>query len=251
MQKAKAKSKAPLARVNKASKAKGKVRVPLHHHVKRILGMTPKFVHGMVVGAFVGVLLVSVLRSGSAAHALSMNVSRDCTANAVIHCGALSTAELVDRYSGSGVATMYAYFGISASEIKNIGTTAVAGTASKDGTIRVNSTGKVVATGSLSMGRENITGSTKIVKDGFTFYVRAPKVAFIPNSLPVYVSMVNGQFQFAIIPGCGNPLEATAVVQQSQGRLQPQRHSNPQNATCNNPYPRPHRLRHRLLPHRL
>jgi hypothetical protein len=182
------------------------------HHVKRVLRLTPKFVHGMVVGAMAGVLVVAVLRQVAPVNALTMNVSRDCSGNAVIKCGTLSTTELKEKYSQPGVAGIYSYFGISATDIKNIGSTAAAGVAYKDGTIKLNSTGKVVATDSVSAGREPITGSKRIKANGVTFYVTTSQKAFRANALPVYVVMTNGQFDFAIIPNCSNPMSAKAIA---------------------------------------
>ncbi len=211
MQKAKAKSK-PKAKPSKARVAK-KPAAPHGpiKHVKRVLSLTPKFVHGMVVGGFVGLLVVTLLHRVSPAAALSMNVSRDCTANAVINCGAINTDELKSRYAQAGVAAIYRYYGISAEDIKNIGSTAVAGTAYKDGSIKLNSTGKVIATGSTSAGRQPISGSTRLSSGGVTFYDTPSTRAFRSNAIAVYVVMQDDQFKFAIVPNCGNPVRATPI----------------------------------------
>lgn len=213
MQKTKAKSKLNI-KTGKSRSARKSIatRGPVKH-VKHVLSITPKFVHGMVVGAFVGLLVVSFLRHVSPVNALSLNVSRDCTANAVIKCGALTTDELKARYSQAGVAAIYGFYGISADDIKNIGSTAVAGTAYKDGTIKLNSTGKIVATGAKSTGRQPISGSVKVNYGGVTFYETTNQKAFRANALAVYVVMTNGEFDFAIVPNCGNPMKAVAVVQ--------------------------------------
>jgi hypothetical protein len=211
MQKARAKSKLK-ARPNKTRAAKKPTAVHSSvRHVKRVLSLTPKFVHGMVVGGFVGLLIVTLLHRVSPAAALTLSVSRDCTPNAVIHCGAINTDELKSRYSQAGVAAIYSYYGISANDIKNIGSTAVAGTAYKDGSIKLNSTVKVVATGSTSAGRQPISGSTRKSFGGVTFYDTPSTKAFRSNALVVYVVMENDQFKFAIVPNCGNPMRATPV----------------------------------------
>lgn len=179
-------------------------------HIKKLLRLTPKFVHGMVAGAFVGVLLVSFLRAGSSAQALSISSSRDCTDNSVIYCGALSTAELQQKYHNAGVATIYSYFGITPKDIASIGTTAVSGLVYKDGTVTVS--GKTVANDAITAGRENITPSTKVTVGGVTFYKRPPSVSFVSNSIAAYVVMNSSkQFSFAILASCGNPVTGTPV----------------------------------------
>jgi hypothetical protein len=209
VQKTKAKSSKKTTR-SLAAKKPLAARAPIRH-VRHVLRVTPKFVHGMVVGGFVGLLIVSLLRQVAPVNALSFSVSRDCTANAVIHCGALTTDELKSRYSQSGVAAIYSFYGISASDISSIGSTAVAGTAYKDGSIKINSTGKIVATGSTSAGRRPISGSTRMSSGGVTFYDSRSQTAFRSNAIAIYVVMSNDEFKFAIVPNCGNPMRATPV----------------------------------------
>jgi hypothetical protein len=183
-------------------------RKTLHHHAKRILLLTPKFVHGMVLGAIVGVIVVVGLRA-TVASALSLSSPRDCDTNAVINCGALTTTELQQRYSNAGVSTIYGYFGITAADVSGMSKTAVAGQVYKNGTVSVN--GVTVATQAITAGRENISGSTKVSLGGVTFYKRPPSVSFVPNSIAAYVVMDKGLFKYAILGACGNPVIATAV----------------------------------------
>lgn len=195
-------------------------------HAKKVLSITPKFVHGMILGAFVGVLVVVSLRSNSAAHALSVSGTRDCNANSVIDCGALSTIELQQRYGQAGVAAIYAAFGITTQDIGKLTTTAVAGQVFKNGQVQVN--GKTIATGAITAGRQNISGSTRVASGGVVFYERPPSVSFESNSLAAFVVMSNGQFQFAILGSCGNPVKATPVPR-------PQPTPNPTPATPTKP----------------
>lgn len=187
--------------------------LPLHHqvkhHAKRVYHLTPKFVHGMVTGAFIGIMVVTGIQVTAQAGALSISSARDCDSNAVINCGALTTKELQDRYSRSGVAAIYNHFGISSSDISKVNNTAVAGQVHKDGRITVN--GTAVATGAITAGRENISGSTKVTSGGVTFYKRAPSVSFRPDSLSAFVIMENGVFKYAILGACGNPVMGTPV----------------------------------------
>jgi hypothetical protein len=193
-----------------ASKSTAKTAVPAHplarakHHAKRAYHLTPKFIHGMVTGAFIGIMLVTGLRASGSADALSIVSARDCDSNAVIACGALTTKELSDRYSYKGVASIYKYFGISAEEVKAMGSTASAGLVHKNGNITVG--GKLVATGAITAGRENISGSTKVSSGGVTFYKRAPSVSFRQDSLSAFVVLKDGIFQYAILGACGNPV---------------------------------------------
>jgi len=179
------------------------------HHAKRVYHLTPKFVHGMVAGAFVGIIVVITLNIIAPVAAVTVTSPRDCDTNAVINCGALTTAELQQRYSNKGVAQIYNYFGISSKDIKATDKTAVAGRVYKNGNVTVN--GVTVATGATTAGRENISGSKKVTSEGVTFYTRPPSVSFRVESIASFVIMEDGQFKYAIISSCGNPVKATAV----------------------------------------
>jgi hypothetical protein len=172
----------------------------------------------VVFGAFVGIMLVSFLRN-SVASALSISSPRDCDTNAVMNCGALTTAELQQKYGNTGVAGIYGYFGISAGDIDDISKTAVSGTVYKDGTVTAD--GVTVATNAITAGRENISGSTKVSNSGVTFYKRAPSVSFRVNSINAFVVMQNGQFKFAILGACGNPVIATPVPKKALAKPAP------------------------------
>ncbi|HSW97872.1 MAG TPA: hypothetical protein VLF89_08660 [Candidatus Saccharimonadales bacterium] len=141
--------------------------------------------------------------------------------NAIIWCGANSngsaqpsritytynhgdghnSAKSIQNIYGSG------FFGITSSEIQNLGSTAKVGSVTKSGDVIVG--GKVVATNAVTAGRLNISGSTKRTSNGTVFYTRPPKVSFLSNSLSAYVVMVNGKFKFAILISCGNPVIGT------------------------------------------
>jgi len=181
-------------------------------HAQTLLRITPKFVHGMVVGAFVGLLFVSFLRAQNVAQALSVTVTRNCDDNSVIYCGALTTTELQQRYGNSGVATIYSYFGITAKDIQDINSIAVVGTVTKSGDVIVN--GKTVATNVTTAGRQNDNPSVRHDIDGVIFFTRPPSVSFLSESIPAYVAFnSNGQFIFAILGSCGNPVIGTPVPQ--------------------------------------
>lgn len=70
----------------------------------------------------------------------------------------------------------------------------------------------MVATGALTGGRQDISGSTREDVGGTVFFVRPPSVSFASSPLSAFVVMVNGQFKFAIIASCGNAVKATPVA---------------------------------------
>lgn len=156
-----------------------------------------------------------------AAAAPSFGGPFNCDANSVMWCGAKNTTTIKDNYdhgdghnSAASIQHIYSAFGISSSDINSIGTTAVAGSVTKSGDVYVGST--LVATNAWSAGREDIAGSTKYTVDGTTFYERIPKYSFLSNSISAYVVMQNGQFKFALLSACGNPIKATPKVNKSE-----------------------------------
>lgn len=165
---------------------------------------------GRIVGAAAVVASLAMPMAASAA-------SQNCDANAVVWCGATTVASLQNSYwhgdghnSAASIEHIYAWFGITGSEINGMNTTVVNGTVTKSGQVLVGN--KVVATGAVTGGRQNIAGSTKESWGGTTFFVRKPSVSFLDNSLSAFVVMKNGQFQFAVIKACGNAVKATPVV---------------------------------------
>ena len=188
----------------------------LAHHARRLYHGTPKFVHGMVVGGFVGLVLVLTLSAVAPTAALTLQSPRDCDTNAVINCGALTTAELQKGYNDNvnkGVTTIYKYFSITANDIKNVDKLAVSGRVYKDGRVLVGK--KLVATNAISAGRRNAQGSKKVTYGGVTFYTRPPSTSFAIDSIAAYVYLQDGVFKAAILAGCGNPVSATSVIQKA------------------------------------
>lgn len=162
----------------------------------------------MVIGGFVGIVAVLSLGPILPVNALTLSSPRDCDTNAVISCGALTTAELKKGYGKAGVKAIYDYFGITASDIKDVDEYVVAGKVYKNGDVMVGD--KLVATNAITAGRHNIQGSTKVSSGGVTFYTRATSVSFRINSISAFVLMKKGQFASAILAACGNPVKATA-----------------------------------------
>jgi hypothetical protein len=167
------------------------------------------FVHGMVTGAFIGLVLVFSLGKASSAAALTLSAARDCDSYAIIHCGALSTTELKKDYGASAyVRTIYKHFGISATDISAIGSEAVAGRVYDNGTVKVN--GREVATKAITAARKYVKGSHSVTLNGHTYYVRYVSAELSRSSEATFVVLKNGVFDYAVMGPCGNPIMATA-----------------------------------------
>ena len=133
---------------------------------------------------------------------------QDCNNNAVMFCGAFSVSELKSKYdSSASTRAIYAAspFGISSSEFNGSLSSLQNGAVYKNGNVVVN--GRVVATGAITAGREYIPGSTNMNIPGVSAYKRPPSVSFKQDYLHAYVKLdAAGNFQFAIIKSCGNPV---------------------------------------------
>jgi LPXTG-motif cell wall-anchored protein len=171
----------------------------------------------------VGVLLLSASFLIPTTQALTLDLdAHDCDDNAVIKCGADSTQELIQKYNNQAdVRAIFDSFGISPAEVARIGSTAVAGIVNRDNQVVVN--GEVVATGAMTAGRQNMSGSTAISAGGTTFYKRPPSVSFQTQRLKAFVVMTgDGRFAFAILGSCGNPVIATPKQPKPQTQPKPQ-----------------------------
>ncbi len=139
-----------------------------------------------------------------------VSVQRDCDSNAVLRCGAHTTAELKQKYDAqAGAKTIYNHFGITSAEVNEMHTTAVSGFVTKGGRVLIKD--ETVATNAQTAGRQNIAGSKAVTVNGTTFYTRTPSVSFTQDKLDAYVVMKGGTFQYAVIKSCGNPVKATPV----------------------------------------
>ena len=159
--------------------------------------------------------LSSMAFQPKASAAVSFGGPFNCDANSVLWCGANNAGQVTGKYnhgdghnSAASIQHIYDWFHISNSEVQSLNTTAVAGSVTKSGDVYVGN--QLVATNALTAGRQNISGSNKRTDGGTIFYSRPPRVSFLNNSLTAYVVMQNGQFKFAILSSCGNPVEATA-----------------------------------------
>lgn len=178
-----------------------------------------------------GTLLLSIMLPAAiftsfitpSASALSINGGQDCKANSVITCGVTSTQQLANFLPGhTAILDLYLKsFNITQQDISSINNTkdvanqnvTYVGSVDVNNDVIVN--GRIVATNAVTAGRDSISnqygGSTPAPYDGYPFYIRTPRVSFTVSSLPAFVVMRNGLFQYAIISSCGNPVRATAV----------------------------------------
>jgi hypothetical protein len=159
---------------------------------------------GGLCGLLIGIGLVA-----GGVNAAAVSSARDFNGNSVINGGCLSINECQQKSSQAGVMTIYNYFGISSTAMRQMSSNAVTGLVYRDGTVRVG--GRIVATGAMTAGRYNMAGSRAVTRNGTTFYVRPPSVSFVSSPLSAFVVMRSNQFAFAILTSCANPVMATPV----------------------------------------
>lgn len=140
--------------------------------------------------------------------------SRDCDSNAVIYCGALSVGGMIHKYnrgdgrnSAKSIQDIFGAFGIGPNDIRGMRGSVHNGVVTKDGKVFVG--GKLVAVNAFTAGRQNMGGSTRHSNQGTVFYTRKPSVSFQSSKLQAFVVMRNGNFQFAVLTSCGNPVKAS------------------------------------------
>ena len=146
------------------------------------------------------------------ASTISFQTARDCNTNAIISCGSLTTGQLIGAYNSNSYAQkVYAYFGISSSDIKNLATTAAAGHVDKNGNVYLNGRSSAVATNAMTAGRQDTVGSKTLSSSGANFYTRPLGLALTTNSADAFVVMRGGSFDYAIIASCDNPVVTTTA----------------------------------------
>ncbi|MDB5175459.1 MAG: hypothetical protein JWM81_317 [Candidatus Saccharibacteria bacterium] len=167
--------------------------------------------------AVVAASVVALQALPASASEVTLGGGQDCDANAVVHCGAHSTTELVNAYnagkestSAKSIQDIYSYFGITGADISSMQSTAVAGHVTSNGEVFVDGSNTSVATSAITAGRLSMPGgSTAVNNNGTVFYTRPTSVSFRSGSIPAFVVMQNGVFKYAILSSCGNPVKAT------------------------------------------
>jgi hypothetical protein len=144
------------------------------------------------------------------AGATSINGGQDCDTNAVVSCGISDSSQLTQAAAPRGIACLYDHFGITSDDVNNFDSQAVAGRVTRSGNVVVG--GKLVAKDAMTAGRQNMPGSSRFTCANHSFFIRPPSASFSSASLPAFVVMRDGQFAFAVIASCGNPVMATAIT---------------------------------------
>ena len=126
----------------------------------------------------------------------------DCDTVAIIKCGAFSESELRGDAAKGDVPKVMSAFGISPSELNGF----VSGIVWKDGRVTVGD--KTVATGATTAGRWNNPTSDMARIAGTDRAYKMSTSHFVTDGQTAFVKMVNGQFSFAVIKSCGNPVTA-------------------------------------------
>jgi hypothetical protein len=136
------------------------------------------------------------------------DIVRDCDDNAIIRCGVADANEFRAKYDQNATGDLPAIYGHYwiPRDIQ-----VVQGTSYKDGTVRVN--GRIVADNAQSIGRQQLTGEHPISIAGRTYFEGPNSTSFGRDALPTLVALdAQGNFKYAILNGCGNPIYAHPVA---------------------------------------
>lgn len=163
--------------------------------------MNKKFLTALA-SLFIVASSVLALNGFSGTSSAAVDNTPDCDTVAIIKCGAFSESDLRAAAAKGDVPKVFSAFGISQSELTGF----VSGVVWQDGRVTVGD--KLVATGATTAGRWNnpkpgmtrIPGTDRAYKMSTSHFVTEGQTAFI--------KMVNGQFSFAVIKSCGNPVSA-------------------------------------------
>ena len=132
----------------------------------------------------------------------------------VVKCGASSKAEILAAYDKNerSTQTIYNYMGITRAGIADA--SFVSGSVFRNGDVMVN--GQKVATGARTAGHNWGSGYSQVKIPNTTDAYSYTTGALVSDNRPVLVSMVNGEFKFAVMTDCGNPIKATPVPKPPQ-----------------------------------
>ena len=180
----------------------------MHEAIEEVhMNKVKSIIFGLVVGlvSFAGINYIT----GDAVDA----ASRECDSNAIIRCGAMTEAELAQKYAANTTGDLdniYSAYGITGNMIANHAGTL--GYVTKTGDVVVD--GKVVATDAYSLGRMYRSGSIAKTIDGVKYYEGSTSVRFAATRLDAFVYRdTSGKFIGAILLICGNAIRATPVPQ--------------------------------------
>ena len=164
-----------------------------------------------VAGLIVGVVVPNVQAAD-----ITLGGAANCDANSVIYCGATKTSELIGNYnngtaqnSAKSIQDIYGGYGISSADVNGMINTAAAGHVTKAGQVFIDGNTTAVANDAVSAGRQQISGETAATYNGTTYYTGSTQSGFRSDSLPAFVVMKDGVFQFAVLRACANPVKGT------------------------------------------
>lgn len=160
------------------------------------------FAHKFTVIA--GLLLIGIATFFVSTSVAKASGGRDCDNNAVLRCGAYSMQEVRDKVPvNNASASLFNRYGVNIHD-NNV----VHGRVCKDNKVYVGNSNTAVAAGAITAGREYMNGSTP----WGVFFERPPSVSFNSQCLDAFVKLDgNGQFKWAIIKACGNPVRALPI----------------------------------------
>ena len=156
----------------------------------------------------IGIVAIATMTMFASVPTMAAGQVRDNDSNAVIYGGAYSISELKSNLNdgtgksyqtGANLTALFAKYGIKQSDFGQL----VDGTVNKKNQVVVN--GKIVASNVYTMGRHDISGSTKISGLSYPLYLRHPSVSFLSDNMPAFVSInYDGSYAYAILKPCGN-----------------------------------------------
>jgi hypothetical protein len=186
-------------------------------------------VYGVVLIVVIVIIILALVIS-SKPKGVSFSTVRECDASAIISCGSLTAGQLESNYKASPYAQkVYAYFGISSSDIAKLTTTASAGSVSNTGSVYVKGKTAPVANNALIVSRKKVTGTHEITYQRVSFSVEALHTLTTKRSLEAYVVMHNHSFAYAVtasnddlvIATASNAIAATLLKQTTMATPQP------------------------------
>ena len=160
----------------------------------------------------VGSLLISYIGGPSKA---AIDNTPDCDTVAIVYCGTFSESEFHKKWNNDTKykdhATIFSAFGINKSDVTGM----VEGVVWRDGRVTLGSSagGQVVATNATTAGRWNNpkSGMTKIAGTDRAYKMSTSN--FVTEGQTAMIKMINGQFKFAVLKSCGNPVVGTPKAQ--------------------------------------
>ncbi|NLA42787.1 LPXTG cell wall anchor domain-containing protein [Candidatus Saccharibacteria bacterium] len=169
-----------------------------------------------VAGLFV---LAMIVTAGFGIYKMGLGeaqaVARDCSDNSIIKCGIADYGELTAKYDQNvhgDVRDIMDHYWIK--RTPEAGHRVVMGVSNNKG--EVIAEGRVVAKNAASIGRQPMQHSQKIAIKGRTYYqtTHVGGLAFADKNAQLETMVVldaHGNFKYAIILACGNPIYATPV----------------------------------------